>query len=210
MRLSNRSSAARAPMLGARPRARAARRRPRRDRPRPRGIFRSACGSRAGSVLRGAERRLLQKALGDLADRAAADRADAGDRQQVGDQRVRGLRDRSRPSAASTPWYSGARWRRSSVSTSRSCASEVLRLKSFTSRRFHAGARSSAATSAANSADVAHANFGAAHAVVRDGLEAERQHLGVGRRLVGTAEGFDAGLQELRRGTPRSRKTGPR
>src|SRR5262245_9846232 len=37
------------------------------------------------------ERRLLEKAVGDLADRAAADRADAGDREQVGDQRVRGL-----------------------------------------------------------------------------------------------------------------------
>ena len=41
---------------------------------------------------RRAERRLFEEALGDLADRAAADRGDAGDRQQVGDQRVRGLR----------------------------------------------------------------------------------------------------------------------
>ena len=41
---------------------------------------------------RRAERGLLQEAVGDFADRAAADGGDAGDRQQVGDQRVRGLR----------------------------------------------------------------------------------------------------------------------
>ena len=39
-----------------------------------------------------AERRLLEEAVRDLADRAPADRGDAGDRQQVGDQRMRGLR----------------------------------------------------------------------------------------------------------------------
>ena len=41
---------------------------------------------------RGAERRLLQEALGDLADRSAADGGDAGDRQKVGDQRARRAR----------------------------------------------------------------------------------------------------------------------
>ena len=45
-----------------------------------------------GSVGRGAERRLFEEAVGDLADRAAADGGDAGDRQQIGDQRMRGLR----------------------------------------------------------------------------------------------------------------------
>ena len=39
-----------------------------------------------------AERGLLEEAIGDLADRAAADGGDAGDRQQIGDERVRGLR----------------------------------------------------------------------------------------------------------------------
>ena len=39
----------------------------------------------------GAERRLLEEALGDLADRAAADRRDAGDRQKIGDERMRRL-----------------------------------------------------------------------------------------------------------------------
>ena len=39
-----------------------------------------------------AERRLFEEAVRDLADRASADRRDAGDRQQIGDERVRGLR----------------------------------------------------------------------------------------------------------------------
>ena len=34
---------------------------------------------------------------------------------------------------------------------------------------------------------------------MRGGFQAERQHFGIGRRLVGTAEGFDAGLQEFGR-----------
>ena len=34
---------------------------------------------------------------------------------------------------------------------------------------------------------------------MRGRLQPERQHLGVGRRLVGAAEGFDAGLQEFGR-----------
>ena len=51
----------------------------------------SARVSRGKAGLR-AERRLFEEAVGDLADRAAADGGDAGDRQQVGDQRVRRLR----------------------------------------------------------------------------------------------------------------------
>ncbi len=39
-----------------------------------------------------AERGLFEEAVGDFADRAAADRVDAGDRQQIGDQRMRALR----------------------------------------------------------------------------------------------------------------------
>jgi hypothetical protein len=44
---------------------------------------------------------------------------------------------------------------------------------------------------------VAHADVGRLEAVLRTGLEPERQHLGVGRRLILAAEGLDAGLQEL-------------
>jgi len=45
--------------------------------------------------------------------------------------------------------------------------------------------------------DVAHADVGGAQAVVRRGLEPKREHFGICRRLVGAAEGFDAGLQEF-------------
>ena len=38
-----------------------------------------------------AERGLLEEAVGDLADRAAADRRDAGDREEIGDERMRRL-----------------------------------------------------------------------------------------------------------------------
>src|SRR4029453_10110658 len=39
-----------------------------------------------------AERRLLEEAVRDLAHGTSADRADAGDREQIGDQRARALR----------------------------------------------------------------------------------------------------------------------
>ena len=61
---------------------------------------------------RGAERRLFEEALGDLADRAAADRGDAGDRQQIGDERARGLADRSRRAPPARPGIPAACWRR--------------------------------------------------------------------------------------------------
>ncbi len=37
------------------------------------------------------ERRLFEEAVGDLGDRASADRGDAGDGKQIGDERMRGL-----------------------------------------------------------------------------------------------------------------------
>ena len=46
--------------------------------------------------------------------------------------------------------------------------------------------------------DIADADFRRGHAINRGGFEAEREHFGVGRRLVVAAEGFDAGLQEFR------------
>ena len=99
----------------------------------------------------GAERRLLEEAVGDLADRAAADRGDAGDRQEIGDQRVRALRIGAGERGQHALIFRPRHWRRRALSRSRSCASLALRLKSLISRRFQAGARSSAAISAANS-----------------------------------------------------------
>src|SRR5215831_9738481 len=45
--------------------------------------------------------------------------------------------------------------------------------------------------------DVAHADVWRAKAVMRRSVEPERQHFGIRRRRVRTAEGFDAGLQEF-------------
>ena len=47
--------------------------------------------------------------------------------------------------------------------------------------------------------DVADLDVWRGKAVMRGGFETERKHLGVGRRDVGTAEGFNAGLHEFRR-----------
>jgi len=47
--------------------------------------------------------------------------------------------------------------------------------------------------------DVAHADVGLVEPVVDGRLERERERLGVRRRRVGAAEGFDAGLQEFAR-----------
>ena len=45
--------------------------------------------------------------------------------------------------------------------------------------------------------DIAGPDVRRGQAVAGGGFQPEREHLGVGRRLVGTAEGFDAGLQEF-------------
>ena len=114
-------------------------------------------------------------------------------------------------SAASTPWYSGRLSEACRVSSSRSCASRVLRLKSLTSRRFQAGARSSASISAGEQRDVADPDFRRGDAVVAGGFETERQHLGVGRRLVGAAERIRCRPAEISgEAAPRLRNTGPR
>ena len=87
----------------------------------------------------------------------------------------------------------------------------LLRLKSFTSRRFQAGARSSAATSAENSPTSPMRISGVGDAVVRGRLEPEREHLGVGRRLVGAGRRIRCRPAGTRPAAPsRSRKTGPR
>ncbi len=46
-------------------------------------------------------------------------------------------------------------------------------------------------------ADVADADLRRAHAVLRRGFKAEREHFGVGGGLVGAAETLDAGLEEF-------------
>ena len=172
---------------------------------RERGLGRAGDGEeardhRAGALVEpgaGGERRLLEEAVGDLAGRAAADRADAGDRQQILDDAMRrvvvgavergeearmrrGLgrlaarepRDQPPPAAARSP---KARARR----RCQTCG-DAERVEHGREQR-----------------GVADAHVRRARRRGRDRVERERQHVGVGGGAVGPAERFDAGLQEL-------------
>ena len=147
----------------------------------------------------GAERGLLQKALGDLTDRATADRADTGDREKIGDQRARafgiGAGQRSEHALVLRARVGAGQRQHVEVVREGGLAVEVLHQPALPRR-----CEIERSDQRGEQPDVAQANFRRGHVVVGDGVEAERQHLGVGRRLVGTAKGFNAGLQELRRG----------
>jgi hypothetical protein len=73
-------------------------------------------------------------------------------------------------------------------------------LKSLTRRRFPHRRQVERGDEGGKQSDVAHADLRRAQAIVRRRFEAQRQHFRIGRRLVGAAERFDAGLHELRRG----------
>ena len=145
-----------------------------------------------------AERRLFEKAVGDLADRAPADRADAGDREQIGDQRVRALRigagERRQHALIFRPLLRGDHREAFEVVRQIALAVEVLHQPALPRRR-----EFERADQRGEQADVAGADVGLGEAVVAGRFERERQHLGVGGRGVGAAERFDAGLQDLAR-----------
>ena len=87
-------------------------------------------------------------------------------------------------SAASTPWYSGLLVRRTErehveVVRERGLAVEVLHQAALPGRR-----EIERRDQRGEQPDVAHADFRRGDAVMRGGLEAEREHLGVGRGLV--------------------------
>ena len=115
----------------------------------------------------GAERRLFEEAVGDLADRAAADRVDAGDRQQIGDQRMRGLRigagERRQHALIFRPLVGAAEHQAVEVLRQIGLAVEILDQPPLPGRR----ADRAPAISAANSADVADADVGRGEAVMR-------------------------------------------
>ncbi len=149
-----------------------------------------------GSDVCAAERGLFEEAVGDLFDRTAADGVDAGDREQVGDQRVRrlGLGARHGREHALVFRVRGAGLDREHVEVALepSGAVEILDQPALPGRReveaFH---------QRGEQADVAHADFGRGDAELGKGFEPERKHLGVGCRGVGAAERLDAGLQEF-------------
>ncbi len=146
----------------------------------------------------GAERGLFEEAVGDLADRAAADGVDAGDRQQVGDQRARALRigagERRQHALIFRPLIGAAEHQAVEVLRQIGLAVEILDQPPLPRRR-----QIEPGDQAGKQRDVADPDVGLRQSVMRGRLQPERQHLGVGRRLVGTSEGFDAGLQEFGR-----------
>ena len=145
----------------------------------------------------GAERGLLKEALGDFTDGAAAHRADAGDRQQIGDQRTCALRigagERGEHALVLRLCVGGGEREYIKVVRERGLSIEIFHQAALPRRR-----EIERCYERREQADITHADFGSRYAVVRDRLETERQHLGIGRRLVGTAKRLDAGLQELR------------
>ena len=142
--------------------------------------------------------RLLEKAVRDLADRAAADRADAGDREQIGDQRMRGARigagERRQHALIFGLGVGGADGQAVEIVRQRGLVIEILHQPPLPGRR-----QIERRDQRREQPDVADPDLGRRQAVVAGRLEAERQHLGIGRRDVGAAEGLDAGLQELGR-----------
>ncbi len=145
-----------------------------------------------------AERRLLEKAVGDLADRAPADRGDAGDREQVGDQRMCRFRvgagERGEHALVFRPRPRGADGEPIEILRQRGLVVEVLDQPPLPGRR-----EIERGDQRGKQADVADADVGCGKPVMRGGVEPEREHFGVRRRGVAAAEGFDAGLQEFAR-----------
>ena len=158
-----------------------------------------------------AERGLFEEAVGDLADRAAADGVDAGDRQEVGDQRVRrlgiGARQRREHALVFRARAGGLDREHVEVALERGPS----RLKSLTSRRFQAGARSSAVDQRGEQADVAHADFGRGHAVTRRVASSPSESISASAAAVSVRpnDSMPACRNSLGPSSP-WRKTGPR
>ncbi len=134
-----------------------------------------------------AERGLFEKAVRDLADRTAADRRDAGDREQVRDQRMRGLRVGARHRGEHALIF------RALVRGGADQLVEIVRKTSRAVEVLHetaapGGREVERLDQRGEQADVAHPHVRRGHAVMRGGLEPERQHLGVGGGGVAAAE----------------------
>ena len=145
----------------------------------------------------GAERGLFEKALGDLGDRAAADRFDAGDREKIGDEVMRGLGigtgQRGEHALVFRRAVGGGERELVEIVRQRPFPVEILDQAALPGRR-----QIERGDEGGKQPDVADADVRRRQAIKRGRFEPERQHFGVGRRLVLPGEEFDAGLQELR------------
>ena len=146
----------------------------------------------------GAERRLFEEALGDLGDRAAADRFDAGNGEKVGDEMMRRLRvgtgERGKHALIFRPAVGRGQSQLIEIVRQRPLPVEILDQAAFPGRR-----QIERGDEGGEQPDVADADFRRGQPIERGGFEPERQHFRVRRRFVRPAEGFDAGLQEFRR-----------
>ena len=144
-----------------------------------------------------AKRGLLEKAARDFSDRAAADGVDAGDRQQIGYQRVGAFRIRTGKRSQHALILGAC------VVATEHEAIEVLRqiglaVEILDEPSLPSGRKIECRNETREQCDVANLDVGRGDAIVRCRLEAERKHLGVGGRPVGASERLDAGLQEFR------------
>ena len=145
-----------------------------------------------------AERCLFEKAVGDLADRAAADGGNAGDRQQIGDQRMRGLRigagQRREHALIFRPGAGGADREAIEVVCQRGLAIEIFDQAPLPGwREIERGDQRR------KQPDVAEADFRRGKPITSRCLQAEREHLRISRRDIRAPEGFNAGLQKFAR-----------
>ncbi len=144
----------------------------------------------------GAELGLLDETVGDLADGAAADRADAGDRQQIGDERMGrlgiGIGQRRKHALVLRAAVDGRQREALEILGERRLAVEILEQAPLPCRR-----EFERRDQRGEQRNVAGEDRRIGDAVMGGGLQPERQRLGIGRRGVGAAEGFDAGLEEF-------------
>ena len=139
---------------------------------------------------------MFEKALSDLGNRAAADRFDAGDGEKIGDEVMRGPgigtgQRREHALIFRRPTGGGER-ELIEIVRQRPFPVEILDQAALPGRR-----QIERGDEGGKQPDVADADVRRGQAIKRGRFQPQRQHFGVGRRLVLPGEEFDAGLQKL-------------
>ena len=139
---------------------------------------------------------MFEKALGDLVDRTAADRFDAGDREEIGDEVTGGVGigagERGQHTLVFRRPARGGERQPVEIVGERGFAVEVFDQAALPRR-----CEIERGDEGGEQPHVADANLRRRQAVESGRLEPKRQHFGVGRRLVMPGEGLDPGLHEL-------------
>ncbi len=142
---------------------------------------------------------MFKEAVGDLGDAAAADGGNAGDRQKIRHQMMRGFAvgaGKGREYALIfRPAVGGGERQLIEVMFERGFAVEILDQAPLPRRR-----QIERCDEGGEQTDIAYTDVWCARAVLRGRFQPERQHFGVGRRFVLPPETLDAGLQKFGRG----------